>query len=154
MHKKCLRFLPVIVVLLLVLLLPAACKSVVPSEFTKNEKLWDSKNLLDYNFTLQRNCFCPEDRRGPVDIQVRNGIPTSIVYPATGAAANADFFSDVDTVDEIMAILKKAYTDKAARVDVTYDAVNGFPLTIYIDVSELMADEEQGYNVTNFTANP
>lgn len=154
MQKNLLRFFPVMMVLLLLALIPSACKSAVPSAFTQNEKLWDSKNISNYNFTLQRNCFCPEDRRGPVNIQVRNGVPTSVVYPATGAAADPSFFSDIDTIEELFGKLKGAYKEKAARVDVTYDTVNGFPLTIYIDVSELMADEEQGYNVTNFTANP
>ncbi len=127
----------------------AGCKSNVPSEFTRNEKLWNSSRLTDYKFTLQRNCFCPEDRRGPVTIEVRNNIPISVVYTESGVTVNTDFFTDVDTIDELFGILKNAYNNKAAQVDVSYDITNGYPISIYIDVSQQIADEEQGYTISN-----
>ncbi len=36
---------------------------------------------------------------------------------------------------------------KIETVNVTYHPEKGYPLTIYIDVSTMMADEEQGYTV-------
>lgn len=147
--KKYRRPFPFMSVLLFILLLPAACNSNLPSEFTRNQKLWEANHLTDYNFTLQRNCFCPEDRRGPVDIQVRKNATISIIFTESGVTANPDFFSDVDTIDELFGVLKNAHMDKAVQVDVTYDATYGYPQSIYIDVSKEIADEEQGYTVSN-----
>ena len=129
----------------------SACKT-IPDDFTKNNTLWISKRMTNYNFTLQRQCFCPEDRRGPVRIQVRDRVATSVVYTASGSPANAEFFTDIDTVDKIFIKISEAYKGKAEKIIVTYDRVFGYPLTSYIDVSTKIADEEQGYTITDFQA--
>ncbi len=133
----------------------SACVSGVPSQLTRNQKLWESKNINNYDFTVERQCFCPEDYRGPVNIQVRNDAPTSVTYVSSGADASGKF-GDTDTVDELFTALQNAYegnnsfSQKAARVDVTYDSQYGYPTSIYIDISPQIADEEQGFEVTNF----
>jgi hypothetical protein len=139
--------------LLLVVILSSSCGSSANSELTRNEKLWQSQNLTSYDFTLERQCFCPEDWRGPVNITVRNGKVTSVVYVSNGQTATTEKFSDVDTIEELFNIIRDAYDGKGAfdqkaeTVNVTYHPEMGYPLTIYIDVSQMMADEEQGYKV-------
>jgi hypothetical protein len=55
-------------------------------------------------------------------------------------------------------MLKNAYTgegdfeQKADTIDVTYNAQMGYPTTFFTDVSQNIADEEQGYTVTNLIA--
>jgi hypothetical protein len=57
-------------------------------------------------------------------------------------------------------MLKNAYAgegdfeQKADTIDVTYNAQMGYPTTFFIDVSQNIADEEQGYTVTNLIARP
>jgi len=140
---------------LAVIVLSSSCGSSANSELERNEKLWQSQNLTSYDFTLERQCFCPEDWRGPVNITVRNGKVTSLVYVSNGQTATADKFGDVDTIDELFDVIRDAYEgkntfdQKAETVNVTYHPEMGYPLTIYIDVSQMMADEEQGYTVEN-----
>ena len=135
-----------------------SCTSSVPQELTDNEKLWKDQELQNYDFTLERQCFCPEDWRGPVNIEVRDGSAVSVTYSNNGEAVTEGKFDDVDTIDKLFTLLKNAYTgkndfdQKADSVDVTYDKQMGYPGTLYIDVSQLMADEEQGYTVTNLVA--
>jgi len=137
------------------ILLASSCARSVNSELARNEKLWQSQNIASYDFTLSRQCFCPEEWRGPVNIQVRNGMATSVTYVTNGQTAAAEIFGNVDTIGELFGVLHDAYegknsfNQKAARVDVTYHPQLGYPLTIYIDVSEMIADEEQGYAVEN-----
>lgn len=144
------KFLVLIAFALAFLILAVSCNTTIPDDFTSSERLWDSKNMADYNFTLERHCFCPQDRRGPVMIHVRDGIVFSVVYADTGLAANPDFFADADTLDDLFGKVRDAYVNKAERIDVTYDPDFGYPATIYIDVSTQIADEEQGYTVTDF----
>ena len=67
-------------------------------------------------------------------------------------------FNNADTIDKLFTILKDAYTgkgdfeQKADTVNVTYHAQMGYPTTFFIDVSQTIADEEQGYTVTNLIA--
>jgi hypothetical protein len=139
--------------LLAIIVLSSACGSSANGELTRNEKLWQSQNLTSYDFTLERQCFCPEDWRGPVNITVRNGKVTSVTYVSNGQTATAEKFGDVDTIEELFSVIRDAYEgknsfdQKAETVNVTYHPEMGYPLTIYIDVSQMMADEEQGYTV-------
>lgn len=138
--------------------LTVSCTTSLPQNLTASENLWKAQNLRNYDFTLQRNCFCPEDIRGPVNIQVRNGAAVNITYADSGANVTGGKFDHADTIDKLFTILKDAYTgrnefsQKADSVNVTYDARLGYPTDFFIDVSQTIADEEQGYTVTNFAA--
>ncbi len=138
---------------LTVIILLASCGGSANSELDRNEKLWKSQKTTSYDFTLARSCFCPEDWRGPVNIQVRNGTVTSTKYVSNGQTATSEKFGNVDTVEELFAVIRDAYEgkgnfdQKAETVEVTYHPDRGYPLTIYIDVSQMIADEEQGYTV-------
>jgi hypothetical protein len=135
-----------------------SCTSSVPRELTDNEKLWKNQELENYDFTLERQCFCPEDWRGPVTIEVRNGTAVSVTYLSDGTNVTEGKFDEVDTIDKLFTLLSNAFSGKgdfdqqADSVEVTYDEQMGYPVTLYIDVSQLMADEEQGYTVTNLIA--
>ena len=102
--------------------------------------------------------FCPEDWRGPVNIQVRDGRAVLVTYTANGENVTEGKFDNADTIDKLFTILKNAYAgegdfeQKAENITVTYDGQRGYPTDFFIDVSQAMADEEQGYTVTNFTA--
>lgn len=113
--------------------------------------LWESQGIEHYRFTLSRSCFCLA--RGPVVIEVRNGKVVSIVDAETGGSevdgfAVSEIFGDVDTIEELFGRIDAA--EGAAVLQVSYDATFGYPAEIYIDQSELMADEEIGYTVSDF----
>jgi hypothetical protein len=141
------------ILLLTMVILASSCGSPANSELERNEKLWQSQNLTSYNFTLERQCFCPEDWRGPVSIQVRNGEVVSTTYVSNGQTVDAEKFGDVDTIEELFDVIRDAYEgkntfdQKAETVNVTYHSEMGYPLTILIDISTMIADEEQGYTV-------
>ena len=144
--------------MILPLFAAVSCTSSAPQELTNNEKLWKDQGLRNYDFTLQRDCFCPEDWRGPVNIQVRNGVAVSVTYVSNGAVVTEGKFDKADTVDKLFTILKNAYDgkgdfeQKAATINVTYNPQKGYPTTFYVDVSQTIADEEQGYTITNLIA--
>jgi major membrane immunogen (membrane-anchored lipoprotein) len=147
------------VVVLLTSLTVVSCTSSVPQELATNEKLWKNQGVRDYDFTLQRQAFAPEDWRGPVNIQVRNGTAVSVTYVSSGTAVTEGKFDNADTIDDLFTILKNAYTGKgefkqfgkkADTINVTYNTQMGYPTEFYIDVSQMIADEEQGYTITNF----
>jgi hypothetical protein len=54
------------------------------------------------------------------------------------------------TIDDWFDVLKRAIDRKAERIAVTYDKVFGFPADVYIDISTMIADEEQGWTISNF----
>ena len=155
--KKLIYFFPMVLILL-TFLVAVSCASSVPQELDTSEKLWKDQGLKNYDFTLERQCFCPEDWRGPVNIEVRNGVAISITYVSSGLAVTGGKFDDVDTIEKLFAILKGAYAgegdfeQQADTINVNYNAQMGYPTNLFIDVSQTIADEEQGYIITNLVA--
>ena len=154
LRKQLTRFLlPLIILLTLVTVV--SCTTSVPQELTSSEKLWKEQGLRNYDFTLERQAFTPEDWRGPVNIQVRNGVAVSVTYVSSGTAVTEGKFDNADTIDKLFTMLKNAYAgkgnfeQKAYSIEVTYNPQMGYHTTFFIDVSQMIADEEQGYTVTN-----
>ena len=154
------RMVRYLIPLFVLFTLPAvlSCTGAVPGELTENEQLWKAQGLSTYDFTVARSCFCPEDWRGPVNVQVRNGVPVSETYVSDGTEVTEGKFDNADTIEELFAMLKDAYSgtgdfnQKAESITVTYDPKMGYPSDFFIDVSQMIADEEQGYTVTNLVA--
>ena len=81
----------------------------IPQTLITSEKLWKDQGLSNYDFTLERQAFAPEDWRGPVNIQVRNGAAVSVTYVYSGASVNGGKFENADTIDKLFKMLKNAY---------------------------------------------
>jgi len=116
------------------------------------QALWEAQDLVDYRYTLQVGCFCLTDMTRPVVIEVRDGAVASITYADDGSAADAALFERYDSIDDLFAVIDEAEVQDPARLDVTYDEETGVPLSVAIDISELMADEELYLTVTAFEA--
>ena len=118
------------------------------SEPTTGRALWESHDITSYRFVLERNCFCLI--RGPVVIEVRDGTVVSVVDQETGEAtvdgfALSEIFSEADTIEKLFELIEDS--QDAAVLQVSYDETLGYPTEVYVDQSEMMADEEIGYVV-------
>jgi len=118
------------------------------------QELWQSKGIDSYRFTLQVSCFCLMEMVQPVTVEVQNGEVASITYVADGSPANPEFFDRYSTIDKLFTIIEDADAQNAVRLDVTYEETYGVPLSIDIDISELMADEELYLTTSNFEPLP
>jgi hypothetical protein len=85
-----------------------------------------------------------------VVVTVRNGQVESRRYEDTGADVPAEFAPAYPTVDGLFAVIEEAIAEQAAAVDVLYDAARGFPVSIQIDGSPMIADDEMFYGTRNF----
>ncbi|HSM58304.1 MAG TPA: DUF6174 domain-containing protein [Candidatus Sulfomarinibacteraceae bacterium] len=113
---------------------------------------WQAQGLDSYRYTLQVGCFCIEDVRRPVVIEVREGAVSSVTYADDGSAADPALFESYSSVEALFAVIDDAAAQDPARLDVVYDQTTGVPLSINIDISEQMADEELYLDVSNFEA--
>ena len=117
-------------------------------DITKHRQEWIDKQIANYRFTIERSCFCLEQSRGPVTVEVR-GDQVTITNVATGEQGN-DSFNDVTTITKVYDLLAQQAKDGADEIAVTYDDANAVPSTIKVDVSFQMADEELYYTISNF----
>lgn len=113
---------------------------------------WQAQGVDSYRYTLQVGCFCLQEMTRPVVIEVREGAVSSVTYADDGSAADAALFESYSSVEALFAVIDEAAAQDPARLDVVYDQATGVPLSVDIDISEQMADEELYLDVSNFEA--
>jgi hypothetical protein len=119
-----------------------------------NRKLWGQQNISNYRYTLTRSCFCTPEARGPVVVEVRNGVTTSVTSVATGQPVSADLFKEYDTIPKLFNVIQDAIARKAFSLTVEYSPNRGYPTQINIDYNSQIADEELYLTVENFQLIP
>ncbi|MBD2692239.1 DUF6174 domain-containing protein [Anabaena catenula] len=115
-----------------------------------NKKLWNRQNVSKYSYQLTRSCFCTKEARGPVIIEVNNGMTTSVISVETGNPVDPELFKQYDTIPKLFSVVKDAIARKADSLTVKYNPKLGYPTQINIDYSAQMADEELYLTVENF----
>lgn len=129
-----------------------------------NQVKWKAQKLSNYTFTLARNCFCLPEYTAPIQITVKGGKVVKAVstppapLPAgngrMAAPANTDARDRAMTVDGLFKTIQEAINSKAAQIDVKYDHKYGYPISIFVDRSRMMADEEMGLSASNLKPIP
>lgn len=112
----------------------------------EQEKKWKKQGIIDYEFTSQISCFCQSDYTLPKAILVKNDEIQSI----NGVAyANLEYENHM-TIDELFDYIEDHQNKNPVIENLEFDSVYGFPSYIYFDISEVIADDEIGYTITNF----
>ena len=128
-------------------------------ELKLNRDKWHSKNISDYDFTIEQSCFCLYGPYyGPNRIRVRGGEITSVIY----RGEKRDGFKPGDqlkrksalktTIDELFKDLEQTITlaTENAKLQIEYDDEYGFPRLIEFDRPD-WEDEEFRKVVSDFS---
>lgn len=107
---------------------------------------WRSQNIEDYRYVFQRSCFCGPEAREPALVNVRRGAIVSVEHVATGAPQDPVFYY---TIEGLFDLLEDSIDQGAASLNVTYDSALGYPTSAFIDRSEMIADEELGFQTSS-----
>jgi len=134
-------------VILTALLIVSFCnRSNNSDEFSVNESKWYGKNIDNYEFTLRINCFCPQERLGPHLIKVVNDEIVSVNNQPYDPAATGELM----TIDELFTFVEAGIDGNPYRKTIEYNSTYGYPQYVYFDYSKTMADEEIGYQLSDF----
>ena len=102
--------------------------------------------IADYVLTYDIVCFCPQIQ---FEVTVAGGQVT-----ITEVRADVDITDDGQTVEAMFDEIERAIDEGAFNIAVTYDKVDGHPVDYFIDVEEMMADEEYGITVVSLEPAP
>ncbi len=127
------------------------CETVQPlDDATTNLNLWNEKKIVNYSFSFKRVCFCPLEYVGPNQVVVQNGKVATV----NGQAYNsAERYGVIPTISELLEIIKTNIDRKPVKSILNFNPTYGYPTNVFFDFSEMIADEEIGYEVTNFKIN-
>ena len=141
------------IILFALTLILAACSASGPSEFEKNQELWDNSNISHYRYTLSLICFCAFTEEMPLTIEVQNdqivsitSVKGTVIDPANSFYS---IFENYATMDRLFLQLKSAL-EEADEVAVVYDTTYGYPTSINIDQIKEATDDELYITVENF----
>ncbi len=124
----------------------------LPQAFTDNRAKWEaalqnSDGQIEY--TRQQSCFCLYDVVRPMNVTEQNGEIIAANYADTGEAVPENIRENLASVSDIFDRLYNAYQSNAERIDVSYDPDYGYPSSVYIDQSSMIADEEMSYRISD-----
>lgn len=112
---------------------------------------WERSGIDDYAMTLRLVCFC--GYVGPVRITVVNDVVVSRVDVESGHPLAPQYEGAFPDIPALFDIAARALPT-ADQVELTFDAVYGYPRGAYVDRWIDMADDEYGWVVTAFSPAP
>jgi hypothetical protein len=137
------------------MVLATACSPTHATELDRNRSLWETQAIGHYSFDLNITCFCAIIGMMPLSIEVQDGQLVSI-NPADGTDISnlSGIYENVSTIDKLFETIEQAAGQDPATLNVSYDPTYGYPISIYLDPAASTADDEIGYDVSNFQALP
>ena len=121
------------------------------AQLLRAKSRWERSGITAYTYTTAQQCFCPQDYVAPVAVDVRDGVVQGVAF-ADGRAGDVPDPQRFGTVDDLFAKLQDAIDRGAVSITVEYERQLGYPTTAFIDYDALIADEEQGFAVSELTA--
>lgn len=115
---------------------------------------WESRNVDDYRYAFNWNCFCIVDYVRQVNITVRGGKIVDVAHADDGSVVDPERWNDYRTIDQLFDFVTDAYDRDAFSVNVKYDRSYGYPTEVYVDYQSNVADEEKGFRIENFELLP
>ena len=133
--------------LLFIILNCTKITEVIPEdEVQLNEQKWKKQGIIDYEFTSQISCFCQTDYTLPKTIVVKSNEILSV----NGVDCADLEYETHKTIDEFFDYIEERQNQNPVIENLEFDSIYGFPSYIYFDISEMIADDEIGYTITNF----
>ncbi|MDG2341500.1 MAG: DUF6174 domain-containing protein [Cytophagales bacterium] len=140
---------------ILILFFTVACSSedsITPSpiemELSTAIKKWSDSKINSYSYTLTVSCYCIDTE--PNDIKVVNNKIKKVNGKSVTEDDLENIYWNVKSFDEIFEIIDEKLKDNPFLYTIKFDQSLGYPIDIYFDMDEMIADEEIGYYVTNF----
>src|SRR5215203_5484987 len=117
------------VIALSVLITTGGCSDAVgPTEGLNQARArWTEVGPLSYTLTIQQSCSeCFDEHRGPVRLEVRNGVVQSRTYIKTGNEVASAFANTFPTVEELFVRIDLSIR-RGDTPGIQYDRYYGYP---------------------------
>ncbi len=120
-------------------------RTLIRNRVERAQQRWLDAGIDDYTFETQTSCFCAGVGFSQITV-VDNSVME--VTPL-----DADIFAPQNppTIPGHFTEITEALNGTVAQVQVSFDTELGYPTDYYIDVSELIADEEAGVTIRNLS---
>ena len=101
-----------------------------------NVEKWDSANIMNYEYTYYKHCYCPPPINQEVVIKVSNHEIQSVFSNDDNVLLDQSLHTYFNTIDDLFSRIQRAINSRD-RLAVTYDSEFGYPTIIEIDNSQI-----------------
>ena len=121
----------------------------LPVTYVSAKQTWNTTTPPNYRFTLTQNCFCLQE--SPIVVTVQDGKVIGGFYADSLTGVSKERLQRLPTLTGLFLLADDAYAKSAVQVDVTFNQSKGYLESLYIDYSRMIADDEVGYRVSDFS---
>lgn len=118
------------------------------AELRDFQDAWRNADLEDYRLRYEVVCFCTPR---VVDLRVEDGSITEAWI--NGEPVPDDPASAILTIDALYRVAERGFQEADGVTVRVLEGAAPLPISVFVDPSELIADEEVGYIITGFEAN-
>jgi hypothetical protein len=128
---------------------PADPSDVWQEQLDYARERWEQSGPASYAFRYTRQCFCPQLS---LHVTVTNGVVTAI----RDLTADTMFTAPVHgyTIPALFDQVQEFIDRPVSQLTASYDVVTGAPLSVAADPIANAIDDENGFTVSEFAANP
>ena len=124
----------------------------VSAQVTLQRAKWAALTLLDYDYQVQRTCFCTPEYTAAMRVEVRAGQVKRGFYVHDESPVSARVLRSLRTVDQWFDYIARGYQRPFHKLVVRYHENQGYPVWIEADVNPRLADDEQKLTFTNLVS--
>jgi hypothetical protein len=123
----------------------------VQAKVLKNQARWERSNISTYSYTTSWHCFCMREYVAQVSVEVVDGevVEVNFIDPSLGEVPKPGRFV---TIDGLFDHLQNALDQDAFNISATYDDQLGYPVEVFVDYDQRIADEELGFTAGSLRA--
>ena len=107
---------------------------------------------MQYVVTRATTNLCPREYTAFVDVSVVDGRVTQVSFAEAGFTGDVPDPGRFGPVGELFEFLQDAIGRDAVRIDATFHPELGYPVEVFVDFDERLADEERGFMVRSLSA--
>lgn len=133
---------------------PSPAQELTQHELDASRNLWNANGFHDYDYFMQRSCFCLGDVNRPGLVQVRDGVVAGVTDSETLQPLDPQFFLTVDGLfDELQRAIDTGLSPSELSIQAEFDRVLGYPTSMWIDIHRI-ADDEMSYTARDLRPIP
>ncbi len=117
------------------------------SELRAARQKWEKAGMENYTFRFRWQCFCIQEYVSLVELTVDGGEVVSGRYVEGDSALAGERLADYMSIDRLFDFIQEAVDRDAHSIRAEYHPDLGYPVDVYIDYDEMMADEEKGFTI-------
>ena len=123
----------------------------VQAKVLKNQVRWERSNISTYTYTTSWHCFCMREYVAPVIVEVVDGeiVDVNFVDSSLGEVPEPGRFV---TIEGLFDHIQDALDGEAFNISATYDGQLGYPVEVFVDYDQRIADEELGFSAGSLRA--